>query len=153
MDATALLQQDHEEVEQLFRKFEQAGDRATKTKQSLAQEIIGELTIHTEIEEEIFYPAVKAKIKAARDDVLESVEEHHVAEVLIEEIKRLSPQDESFDAKVTVLIENVRHHKQEEEDELFPEARKAFTQAELNTLGQDLQDAKQRRQRRQQRRR
>lgn len=146
MDATALLTQDHEEVEQLFRKYEQAGGRAVKTRQNVAQKIIDELTIHTEIEEEIFYPAVRKKIRAAKEEVLESVEEHHVAEVLIAEIKQLSPQDETFDAKVTVLIENVRTHKQEEETELFPQAREAFSQNELDKLGQELQRAKERKQ-------
>jgi hemerythrin superfamily protein len=146
MDATTLLQQDHQEVEQLFQKFEQAGDRAVKTKQDLAQKMIEELTIHAEIEEEIFYPAVKSKISAAKDEVLESVEEHHVAEILMDEIKELSPQDESFDAKVMVLIENVRTHKEEEETELFPQVRKAFSQEGLDTLGEELQRARQQKQ-------
>jgi len=146
MDATKLLTQDHEEVEQLFKRFEQAGDRAEKTKQDLAKKIIDELTVHTEIEEEIFYPAVKSKIKAAKGEVLESLEEHHVAEVLIAEIRNLTPQDETFDAKVTVLIENVRNHKQEEESELFPQARKAFSREELDTLGEELQRGKQQKQ-------
>lgn len=148
MDATKLLTQDHQEVEQLFKEFEGAGDRAVKTKQDLTKKIISELTVHTEIEEEIFYPAVKSKIKSAKDEVLESVEEHHVAEVLIDEIKELSPQDETFDAKVAVLIENVRNHKQEEEAELFPQARKAFSREELDTLGQELQRAKEHKQQR-----
>lgn len=148
MDATTLLTQDHRQVEDLFKQFEQAGDRAVKTKRDLAQKMMDELTVHTEIEEEIFYPAVRSKIKAAREEVLESVEEHHVAEVLINEIKELSPQDESFDAKVMVLIENVRNHKQEEETELFPQARKAFSREELDTLGQELERAKEHKQRR-----
>lgn len=147
MDATMLLTQDHQEVEALFQKFEQAGDRAVKTKQDVAGKIIKELTVHTEIEEEIFYPAVKSQISKARGEVLEAVEEHHVAEVLMEEIKALDPRDETFDAKVMVLIENVRHHKDEEEKELFPQVRKAFSKGELDTLGQRLQRAKQEKQR------
>jgi hemerythrin superfamily protein len=146
MDATALLKQDHQEVEDLFKQFEQAGDRAVKTKQDLAQKMIEELTVHTEIEEEIFYPVVKSKIKAAKDEVLESVEEHHVAGILMDEIKELSPQDESFDAKVMVLIENVRTHKEEEETELFPQVRKAFSHDDLDSLGEKLQRAKQQKQ-------
>jgi hemerythrin superfamily protein len=147
MDTTTLLQQDHQKVEQLFQKFEQAGDRAVKTKQGLAQKMIEELTIHAEIEEEIFYPAVKSKISAAKDEVLESVEEHHVVEILMDEIKELSPRDESFDAKVKVLIENVRTHKEEEETELFPQVRKAFSQEELDSLGEELERARQQKQR------
>lgn len=147
MDAITLLKQDHDEVEQLFQRFEQAGDRAEKTKQDLAQKMIEELTIHAEIEEELFYPAVKSKISAAKGEVLESIEEHHVAEVLMDEIKKLSPKDENFDAKVAVLIENVRTHKREEETELFPQTRKAFSREQLDTLGEKLQHAKQQKQR------
>ncbi|MGE5292834.1 MAG: hemerythrin domain-containing protein [Micromonosporaceae bacterium] len=143
MDAIKLLTQDHEEVEGLFKKFEDAGDRAVKTKEGLVEKMIEELTIHAEIEEEIFYPAVKSKISATEGEVLESVEEHHVADVLMEEIKALHPQDEAFDAKVTVLMENVRHHKAEEERELFPEVRKGFSKEELDTLGQRLEKLKQ----------
>jgi hemerythrin superfamily protein len=148
MDATKLLERDHEEVEGLFKKFEEAGENATKTKQDLADKIIEELTIHTEIEEEIFYPAVKSGVGEAEDEVLEAVEEHHVAETLIEEIKGLTSEDEEFDAKVTVLIESVRHHKDEEENEMFPKVRKAFSSEELEQLGQRLEQAKQEKQQR-----
>jgi hemerythrin superfamily protein len=143
MDAIKLLTQDHKEVEGLFRQFEKAGDRAFKTKQGLVAKMIEELTIHTEIEEEIFYPAVKSKVGAAKDEVLESVEEHHVVGLLIEEIKTLDPEDEAFDAKVTVLIENVRHHKDEEEQEMFPEVRRGLSKEELDSLGQQLEQLKQ----------
>ena len=143
MDATKLLEQDHKQVEGLFQEFEQAGDRAIKTRQDLVQKMIEELTVHTEIEEEIFYPAVMSRISAAKDEVRESLEEHHVARVLMEELTAVNPQDESFDAKATVLIENVRHHKQEEETELFPQVRKAFSTDKLDALGQELEHAKQ----------
>jgi hemerythrin superfamily protein len=148
MDATKLLEQDHKEVEGLFKKFEKAGDRAYKTKQELADKIIEELTIHAEIEEEIFYPAVKREAEQAEDVVLEAVEEHHVAEALMEEIKGLTSEDENFDAKVTVLIESVRHHKDEEEREMFPKVRKAFSSDELEQLGQQLEQAKRQKQQR-----
>ena len=146
MDATKLLEKDHREVEALFKKFEGAGDNATKTKQDIADTIIEELTIHAEIEEEIFYPAVKSEVDEAVDVVLEAVEEHHVAETLMEEIKRLTSEDEQFDAKVTVLIENVRHHKDEEEQEMFPKVRKAFSKEELESLGQRMEAAKEQKQ-------
>jgi hemerythrin superfamily protein len=142
MDAIKLLTQDHKEVEGLFKQFEEAGDRAVKTKQELVGKMIEELTIHTAIEEEIFYPAVESKISSAKDEVRESVEEHHVADVLIEEIKNLEPEDDAFDAKVMVLIESVRHHKDEEEQQMFPEVREGFSTEELDTLGQQLEQLK-----------
>ena len=142
MDALELLTHDHQAVEGLFKKFEDAGPRAVKTKQALAEEIIEELTVHTEIEEKIFYPAVAQKTREAKQDVLESIEEHHLVETLMGEIKRLTPEDEAFSAKMTVLIENVRHHKHEEEHDLFPKVRKAMPNGELETLGQQLHRAK-----------
>jgi hemerythrin superfamily protein len=148
MDATKLLEKDHKEVEGLFKKFEEAGDQAYKTKQELTDKIIEELTIHAEIEEEIFYPAVKREAEQAEDVVLEAVEEHHVAETLMQEIKGLTSEDENFDAKVTVLIESVRHHKDEEEKEMFPKVRKAFSSDELEQLGQRLEQAKRQKQQR-----
>jgi hemerythrin superfamily protein len=147
MDATKLLEQDHKEVEALFKEFERAGDQAYKAKQDLTDKIVQELTIHTQIEEEIFYPAVKSDVDDAEDEVLEAVEEHHVAEALIEEIKGLTSEDENFDAKVAVLIESVRHHKDEEENEMFPKVREAFSAEELETLGAQLEEAKQQKRR------
>lgn len=143
MDAIKLLTQDHRDVEKLFTEFERAGDRAVKTKHTLAEKIIEELTLHTQIEEEIFYPAVRSRLNGGQEEVLESVEEHHVAETLIEEIKQLPPDAENFQAKVTVLIESVRHHKQEEEQQMFPQVRKALGTEELEDLGSKLEQAKQ----------
>jgi len=138
-DAVALIKADHREVEQLFREFEEAGDRAYKTKQDLVAKIIQELEVHATIEEEIYYPAVEAKAKKdGKELVAEAVEEHHVVKVLLGELATMSAEDEAFDAKVTVLMENVRHHVEEEEEELLPQSEKILGSDELTRLGKEL---------------
>ena len=115
-DAVELIKSDHRKVEQLFREFEEAGDRAYKTKQELVAQIVEELEVHATIEEEIYYPAVEAKArKDGKELIAEAVEEHHVVKILLGELGSMSSEDEAFDAKVTVLMENVRHHVEEEE--------------------------------------
>ena len=115
-DAVALIKADHRKVEQLFREFEEAGDRAHKTKQELVSQIINELEVHATIEEETYYPAVEAKAKKdGKELIAEAVEEHHVVKILLGELSAMTAEDEAFDAKVTVLMENVRHHVEEEE--------------------------------------
>ncbi|WP_290056526.1 hemerythrin domain-containing protein [Amycolatopsis solani] len=141
-DAIVLLKKDHQEVEKLFKKFEKAGDDAFEEKRQLVDAMIEELTTHTYIEEEIFYPVAKEAVPETRDHVLESVEEHHVMVWLMAELRDLDPQDETFDAKVTVLTENVRHHVEEEEDEWFPEVRKALGRKRLQEVGQQMLDAR-----------
>jgi len=142
MDATKLLMQDHQEVEDLFKKFEAASDRAlVSTRQDLVDKIIVRLAIHAEIAEEVFYPAVKSQVGAAKDAVLEAVEGLHVAETLMEKIKGLAAEDETFGAKVTVLIDIVRHHKDEEEQQMFPLVREALPAEQLETLGRRLERA------------
>jgi len=142
MDAIVLLKNDHKTVEQLFKQFENAGDNATKTKQKLVQSIIEELTTHAYIEEEIFYPAARESVPETEHHVLESVEEHHVVVWMLSELVSLDPEDERFDAKVSVLIENVRHHVEEEEDEWFPQVRKALGRNRLTELGEQMEKAK-----------
>jgi hemerythrin superfamily protein len=138
-DAVALIKADHRTVEQLFREFEEAGDRAYKTKQQLVSQIIQELEVHATIEEEIYYPAVEAKAKKdGKELVAEAVEEHHVVKVLLGELATMSAEDESFDAKVTVLMENVRHHVEEEEEELLPQSQEILGEDELTRLGKEL---------------
>jgi len=132
MDAIKLLKEDHKKVKSLFREFEQAGDRAYQTKRRIAEQAFTELEVHSTIEEEFFYPAVREK--ADRDGmeiVAEGIEEHHVVKTLIEELKQLEPQDERFDAKFKVLTENVEHHIEEEESEMLPDAKE--------TLGDDIE--------------
>jgi len=141
-DAIVLLKQDHKTVEQLFRKFEQAGDKAFATKRGLVGSIIKELTTHAYIEETIFYPEARKAAPETEDHVLESVEEHHVVVWMLSELAKLEPDAENFDAKVTVLIENVRHHVEEEEQDWFPEVRKAMGRKRLQELGARMADAK-----------
>ena len=116
-DAIVLLKNDHKTVEKLFKEFEKAGEQAYQQKRKLADAMIEELTVHAYIEEEIFYPAAREAVPETKDHVLESVEEHHVVVWMLSELVGMDPKDEKFDAKVTVLTENVRHHVEEEEDE------------------------------------
>jgi hemerythrin superfamily protein len=141
-DAIVLLKEDHKTVERLFKKFEQAGDQAHATKRELVDSMIGELTAHAFIEETIFYPAAREAVPETEDHVLESVEEHHVVVWLLSELATLAPEAENFDAKVTVLIENVRHHVEEEEQEWFPQVRKAMGRKRLQELGARMAEAR-----------
>ena len=141
-DAIVLLKEDHKTVEQLFKKFEQAGDRAYTTKRRLVDSMISELTTHAYIEETIFYPAARQAVPQTEDHVLESVEEHHVVMWMLSELAKLDAEAENFDAKVTVLIENVRHHVEEEEQEWFPQVRKAMGRKRLQELGERMAAAK-----------
>jgi hemerythrin superfamily protein len=138
-DAVALIKADHRRVEQLFREFEEAGDRAYKTKQQLVEQIIKELEVHATIEEETYYPAVEAKArKDGKELVAEAVEEHHVVKILLGELASMSAEDEAFDAKVTVLMENVRHHVEEEEGEMLPQSEEVLGKEELTGLGEEM---------------
>jgi hemerythrin superfamily protein len=144
MDAITLLKEDHKTVEGLFKKFEQAGDRAVKTKRQLVDQMIKELTTHAYIEETVFYPAARKAAPDTTDHVLESIEEHHVVVWMLSELARMDPADERFTAKVTVLIENVRHHVKEEEQDWFPQVRKAMGTKDLRQLAEELAAAKSR---------
>jgi hemerythrin superfamily protein len=144
MDGITLLKDDHKTVEALFREFEQAGDRAVKTKRKLVDQIIEELTTHAYIEETIFYPRARKAVPDTASHVLESIEEHHVVVWMLSELARMDPADERFTAKVTVLIENVRHHVEEEERDWFPEVRKSMDGKVLQELGEEMAAAKSR---------
>jgi hemerythrin superfamily protein len=142
MDAITLLKTDHKTVEKLFKAFEKAGDRAVKAKADTVKSIISELSVHAAIEEQIFYPAIRSDVPDTDDDVLEALEEHHIVKWVLSELESMTPADERFDAKVTVLIENVRHHVTEEETELFPTVRKALGRKRLTELGDAMEAAK-----------
>ena len=143
-DAVELIKQDHQRVEALFREFEEAGERAHKTRQRLVEEISKELEVHAQIEEESFYPAVQAKAaKDGKELVHEAVEEHHLVRVTLGELAELDPEDEAFDAKVQVLMENVRHHVEEEESELLPQAAELLSEVELDRLAEEMAARKQ----------
>ena len=141
MDAVKLLKDDHEKVKGLFRQFEKA--RGEAKKKQLADEIMMELEVHSKIEEEIFYPAVREKGGSEGQEIVaESIEEHHVVDVLMQEIRGLDPSDERFEAKMTVLIENVEHHIEEEEKEMLPDAQKKLGK-DVEALGDQMEQRKQ----------
>jgi hemerythrin superfamily protein len=142
MDAIALLKADHKTVEALFRKFEQAGRNAKKMKRRLVEKIVRELAVHAVIEEQVFYPAVRSKGGKLEEMILLALEEHHVAKWLLKELEDLPSEAERFEAKVMVLMESIRTHVAEEERELFPLVRKAFTPAELRAMAEALMVAK-----------
>jgi hemerythrin-like domain-containing protein len=143
-DAIVLLKNDHKEIRRLFREFEQAGEDATTTKGRLVDQIIELLTVHTYIENEVMYPRVRELLPDLEDDVLESYEEHHVADVLVMELYGMKPDAERFDAKTTVLIENVRHHIEEEEEEWFPKVRDGLGRKRLQEIGAEMEKARKR---------
>src|SRR5438067_4893128 len=143
MDAIALLKKDHMTVKRLFERFE----KARSGKKEIADRIVKELAIHSAVEEQLFYPAVRLKAKRsemedADEQVLEALEEHHVAKWLLNEIDDLDEDAERFEAKVCVLRESILHHVKEEEGPLFRFVRRLFTRDELVTLGRLMQKAK-----------
>jgi hemerythrin superfamily protein len=143
MDALSLLTADHNRVRGLFTRFQAAEEeKDTATMMELAAKIIVELEVHTTIEEEIFYPEIKSASEDIKDIVDEGVEEHHVAKTLIEEVKGLSPEDDAWAAKMKVLIESVEHHAEEEEQEMFPQVRKALDKDGLEDMGVRLEGRK-----------
>jgi hemerythrin superfamily protein len=136
-DAIAILKADHMKVQGLFDRYGKA--RSKDTKKKIAQQICVELTAHAQVEEEIFYPAAKAGIKA-KDLIDEATVEHKTAKDLIAEIKGGAPADELYDAKVKVLGEYIKHHVKEEQSEMFPAARKAGL--DMKALGRQIADRK-----------
>ena len=141
-DAIVLLKDDHKEIRKVFRDFQSAGEGATSRKGTLVKKMIELLTQHTYIENEVMYPRVRALLPELEDDVLESYEEHHVADVLVMELSGMKPTDERFDAKTTVLIENVQHHMDEEEQDWFPKVREGLGRKQLQEIGAEMVAAK-----------
>ncbi|MET0459284.1 MAG: hemerythrin domain-containing protein [Ilumatobacteraceae bacterium] len=141
-DAIRMLIDDHRQVEELFVRFEKTGAGAHKRRQGIVERITEALSVHASVEEEIFYPAARRFVADATDDVLEALEEHHLVKVTLAELETMDPSNERYGAKVTVLIENVRHHVEEEEGELFPTVRTALTKSQLSEIGDELADAK-----------
>lgn len=143
MDALKLLTADHNRVRGLFTRFQDAEEKDdTPTATELATTILTELDVHTTIEEEIFYPEISDADEEIAETVAEGVEEHHVVKILADEIQALEPGNEAWKAKMKVLIENVEHHAGEEEEELFPEVRKAMDTAALEDMGQRMEARK-----------
>jgi hemerythrin-like domain-containing protein len=137
MDAITMLKTDHDKVKQLLTELESTTERGVKTRAELFSTIKGELTVHEIIEEEIFYPALKSHPKA-KDIVLEAFEEHHVVDLLMSELEELDVTDETWGAKAIVMKENIEHHIEEEEGEMFRQARRVFDRQELDDLGERM---------------
>ncbi|MFZ6846479.1 hemerythrin domain-containing protein [Undibacterium sp. RuTC16W] len=139
IDAIGILITDHRAVKAMFAEFDELSDRSTVSKKRLVDTICNALLIHTQIEEEIFYPAVKEVI--GNDDLMdEAVVEHASAKDLIEQIQEMDPSDDLYDAKVKVLSEQIEHHVLEEEREMFPLVRK--TRLDLIALGEEMSERK-----------
>ncbi|ATQ27679.1 MULTISPECIES: hemerythrin domain-containing protein [Rhodococcus] len=139
-DAIVLLKEDHKEIRKLFREFRGADDDEEKGR--IVGRIIELLTVHTYIENEGMYPEVRSLLPDLESDILESFEEHHVADVLVMELAGMKPGAERFDAKTTVLIENVEHHIEEEEEEWFPKVREALGRKKLQEIGARMLELK-----------
>jgi len=142
MDAITMLKDDHRTVERLFKGFERAGERAYVEKRKIVDMVIEELAKHAAVEEQLFYPVARATVGDTEDIVLESLEEHHIVKWLLAELDGMDATAERFDAKVTVLIENVRHHVEEEETEFFPKVRAGLDRRALSDLGDAMQKLK-----------
>jgi hemerythrin superfamily protein len=143
MDSLTLLSADHNRVRGLFARFRAAHEEDdADTMATLAEQIIRELQIHTKIEEEIFYPEVRRASDELEEIVAEGIEEHHVVDTLIEELAGLEPGAENWVAKLQVMIENVEHHAEEEEQEMFPLVRRVFDADALKGLAERLDDRK-----------
>ncbi|MGV3759645.1 MAG: hemerythrin domain-containing protein [Actinomycetota bacterium] len=135
MNILSTLTTDHDNVEALFKRFEATDAGEVEELGHLRDQILEQLAIHAEIEEQLLYPALR---DAAEDDVLESLEEHHAVKAMLAELERMAPTHERFRAKMTVVIENVRHHVEEEEgdDGLFAVARKQLKQPQLKAMAE-----------------
>ena len=140
-DAIVMLREDHKEVRALFREFQKSTTTSAR-KGKIVEKVIELLTVHTYIENEVMYPRVRALLPDLEQDVLESYEEHHVADLLVMELAGMGPADERFEAKTTVLIENVTHHIEEEEEEWFPKVRAGLSRTQLREIGEELVAAK-----------
>ncbi len=139
MDAIELLKDDHDKVDRLFQKV-----KATEEGEHLAlfEKIKEELDAHTHIEEKIFYPKLREE-EELKDIVLEGIEEHHQAKMFLRELSSLTDDSEKFEPKLKVLMEDITHHVQEEEGEMFPKVKKVFDAATLQELGKQMADEKQ----------
>jgi hypothetical protein len=142
MNAFELLKKDHEKVSGILEKLDATTERGVKTREELFTQLKTELDIHAQIEEQILYPVLK-EAKETKDITLEAYEEHGVVKQLLAELEAMPKDDEMWGAKLTVLKENVEHHVEEEEGEMFKSAREVLSREEIEELGARLQEAKQ----------
>ena len=140
--AIQLLKDDHKTVEDLFKRYEEAGEGAVEEKRTIRDRVVKELSIHAHIEEVVFYPATKEARGETEDLVREALEEHAEAKQALRQLSALEPDDPQFEQVMTQLIKDVRHHVDEEENEMFPKVNEALSSQELSDLGDQLQEAK-----------
>jgi len=141
MNAMTLLKEDHQKVKKLLSELESTTERGVKTREELFTKVKQELVVHEAIEEEIFYPALKEHPKT-KEIALEGYEEHHVVDTVMAEIEGVAYDDEKWGAKFSVMKENLEHHIEEEEGEMFKQAKQVFDQDELTQLGESMKARK-----------
>jgi hemerythrin-like domain-containing protein len=146
-DAIVLLETDHRRLERLLKRAEETIEGSVKERREVLAAITNELTVHELIEEQVLYPALKEHPET-RDIVLEGYQEHHVADVLVNELHGLDPADERWSAKLKVFKENIEHHIEEEEGPMFRTARGVMSRDKLQELGKTMAEMKQKAQRR-----
>lgn len=140
-NAIELLKEDHRKVKKLLEQGDETTENAVKTRTEVLEKIKAEMQVHEAIEEEIFYPALQQHEKA-KEIVLEGYEEHHVVDQILGELDDVSVEDERWAAKFSVMKENVEHHIEEEEDDMFKKAKQIFSDDELNELGERMETKK-----------
>ena len=141
MDALSLLKEDHDRVKKMLTSLDETTERATKTRTDGFASLKADLVVHEKIEEEIFYPALK-QFAEAKDIVLEAYEEHDVVDMILGELEQTPVEDETWAAKLTVMKENLEHHIEEEENEMFDQARQVMDSSELEELGEQMERRK-----------
>lgn len=134
----AYLKEDHKKVAVMLSELEDTSERAVKTRAQVFEKLDEALSLHAKVEETIVYPVLE-EVKATHDITLESLEEHHVIKTLLKELAATPESDETWAAKLKVLKENVEHHVEEEEGEMFPKAEKALTEEQMTELGEEIE--------------
>jgi hemerythrin superfamily protein len=142
MDAVQLLKDDHKTVEDLFGRYEGAGEEAYQEKRHLRDRILKELTVHATIEEDVFYPATRQARGETEEMIQEAYQEHAKAKQTLAELEEMEPEDARFDPTMQSLIADVRHHVEEEEGEMFPQVQQAMSSDQLQSLGEQMKEAK-----------
>jgi iron-sulfur cluster repair protein YtfE (RIC family) len=141
VDALALLKKDHDQVKKMLKDLDDTTDRAIKTRQDLFERLKFSLTVHEQMEEAVLYPALKEHAET-KEIVLEAYEEHDVVDTILGELEQTPFDDETWHAKLTVMRENLLHHIQEEEDQMFGYVRRLFDKATLESLGEQMRTIK-----------
>jgi hemerythrin-like domain-containing protein len=141
VDALTLLKKDHDEVKKMLKDLDATTERAVKTRQNLFERLKFSLTVHEQMEEAVLYPALKEHAET-KEIVLEAYEEHDVVSTILGELERTPFDDETWHAKLTVMRENLEHHIEEEEDEMFGQVRRLFDKDTLETLGEQMRAIK-----------